>query len=92
MIYIIIFFQLVISYEIDGWFNIKSYLNGLVLDIVDDKNIPGTGVQTWPSNGGDNQKWRLTTDGYLESAKKTRDGKDLVFEVCGGETKNGTGV
>ncbi len=81
-----------ISYEIDGWFNIKSNLNGLVLDIIDDKNNPGTGVQMWPSNGGNNQKWRLTSDGYIESAKKSPDGKDLVLDVCGGETKNGTGI
>eukprot|EP00931_Biecheleriopsis_adriatica_P116231 TRINITY_DN91902_c0_g1_i1.p1 TRINITY_DN91902_c0_g1~~TRINITY_DN91902_c0_g1_i1.p1 ORF type:complete len:335 (+),score=55.22 TRINITY_DN91902_c0_g1_i1:64-1068(+) len=46
----------------------ESAMNGLVLDIDMAKEEAGAQVVMWGKEDGQNQKWRLTSEGYLESA------------------------
>ncbi len=71
-----------------GYFETK--VNGdLVLDVIDGRNVPGAGVQTWTKNGYNCQFWFLTPDGYFQSALKTNDGQDLVLAIKGDNKSKG---
>lgn len=58
----------------------ESCLNGLVLDIDRGIAAPGAEVVMWGKEGGQNQRWRLTPEGYLESELN-----GLVLSACGGK-------
>ncbi len=62
------------------YFTICSLLNGMVLDIAEGSNDPGTQVFTWEEHGGINQLW------YHEPISNTIRSKmnDFCIECLGG--------
>jgi len=63
-------------------FFIQSTWNDLVLDVEGGNTSPGAHVILWPKKGrheAQNQLWRFTPDGYIESAQT-----GLVLDVKGG--------
>ena len=59
-------------------------MTGYVLDVVGANNVPCALLQMYPINNTNAQKWRLTSDMYLESGLRTSEGRDLVLEVVSG--------
>ncbi len=71
---------------------LQSRLNGYVLDVCGGNNSVGASVWMYPFNGTDAQKWILTGDGYVQSALRTNDGRELVLDVQWGNPNVGAGL
>jgi hypothetical protein len=75
---------------------IKSKLNGNVIDIVGGSTAPGTGLDSWPTNGPNgsaNQLWQFVPDAagsgyYLITSKLNGN----AIDILGGSAANGTGL
>src|ERR1017187_1946395 len=78
------------------YYLIKSKLNGNVIDIVGGSTAPGTGLDSWPTNGPNgsaNQLWQFVPDAagsgyYLITSKLNGN----AIDILGGSAANGTGL
>lgn len=62
--------------------------NNKCLDAQGSSTDNGTPIILWQQNGGDNQKWTLTSDGYIESSM---DGNKCL-DIQGDNPNNGTPI
>ncbi len=56
-------------------------MNALVFGVFNNINTQCAAVQMCLPNNSDGQKWRLTSDQYLQSGLRTDDGRDLFLEI-----------
>jgi len=66
---------------------IESKLNGMVLDIHGANKKQGAEVCMWSKNGGNHQKWTITSDGYIESKLN-----GMVLDIHGANKNQGAEV
>src|SRR5689334_6588059 len=75
-----------------SWVNIVSVSSSKCLDMPASSTVPGTAVEQWTCNGGDNQKFQLTpvSGGYEITVKNSA----LQLDVAGGPsaTQNGASI
>ncbi len=64
----------------------ENRMNRLILDVRDANNFPGAVVQLYRNNFTDAQRWRYTSDGYVQSGLRMSDGHDLILEVTASNT------
>lgn len=73
----------------DGSFYvIKSRLNGFVLDLLDNNQVPGAALGSYSMNGeygSANQQWRITSNGLIKSRLN-----DFVVDISGSVQAPGT--
>lgn len=81
-----------INKNADGWYTIKNFASGKVLDVSSGKSADGTNVQQWDANGTNAQKFKFYEDAkgivHILSAL----GKRKVLDISGGNMKNGGNV
>jgi hypothetical protein len=77
----------------NGYYTIQNVGSGLVLDVINGGDTPGTNVAQWTPNGGDNQKWQLVPTGdangsYYIISKSC----GLYLDMNAQQTVNGTNL
>jgi len=77
----------------DGVYRLMNYNSGKAVDVTGYSTDNGAVIEQWTYNGGDNQKWQLTSQGNnggYYSLLATHSGKAL--DVYGGSTTDGASV
>ena len=80
-----------VTYNTDGYYEIKAVHSGKVLDIAGASSNNGANVQQYESNGTDAQKWILRDagNGYYYIISR---GAEAYLDVVSGRSSNGTNV
>ena len=82
-----------ISKNEDGWYTIKNFASGKVLDVSAGKNANGTNIQQWDANGTAAQKFKfLRRCTREESESYLQSGSRKVLDISAGKLKNGGNV
>jgi hypothetical protein len=68
-----------------------SHAQDMRLDVSGDNNSNGTNVEIWQANGGNNQKWKLLSNGNNYELAPLH-ATDMRLDVNGANNSNGTNV
>jgi hypothetical protein len=75
----------------DGTYTFTNRNSNLVIDNPGFSSVSGTKIEQWSSNGGTNQKWKLTNLGN-NTVKLTCVSNGLALDVSGASRSNGASV
>lgn len=81
-----------ISKNKDGWYTIKNFASGKVLDVSAGKNANGTNIQQWDANGTAAQKFKFYEDEQGRIRILSAIGSRKVLDISAGKLKNGGNV
>ena len=81
-----------ISKNKDGWYTIKNFASGKVLDVSAGKNANGTNIQQWDANGTAAQKFKFYEDAQGRIRILSAIGSRKVLDISAGKLKNGGNV